>query len=646
MHVLISDPDGNPVVTNLELEVVWYRSRLLGGPDRAEVSVAGQPWQILNWLGYTLTILDDNLEPVWHGTIEEATVPHGNSTAGLTLDGMANRVAIAYLDGGRERFTTEWAENENSVGQYGPRERLLSLTEASAEQAIAKRDAALASLSTPKRVRQAAGGKATIIAEGQYRRLNDVYYADTRGKLVSTISRKSKQLVGYGFSSWGIAFGFGYLFDFDYNMGPLFDGAKIKLAGTFNGINNGTYTVGSTAEGTEGYTYTSTDVEFQQNDDIYDEAGGFGFILSPAWINITGTGQQSENKGYFLIENRRNDGYMEISPGISQELVDEYNPGTVNFEQAQRVKIVENLRSQNPRDLSNAVVVTGLGEKVAIPFVADSAWPLSEVWLSLGVVGSVGDNLNVHVHYSNIDETEPGVVVRTSFTAASSIPGEPGLMRFQFNQLNLTQGVKYWIVISRSAGVASDGAYIVELEESPTGDVLLWDGAAWQDLGYKAGFELYGADQTTAIIERIATESGLFSAVDVRVNSGIYSRIYRSGDATCLEEIEDLLESGTVDGDVLIARVDSAGRLVVEAMPSQDEVEHLVSKDGRLLNSLGVPITQGRLPVGQWVEIEGVPQNVNEAVGLSPYLVETAEYSTGSGLQLDPFTDVRGIDEF
>ena len=47
---------------------------------------------------------------------------------------------------------------------------------------------------------------------------------------------------------------------------------------------------------------------------------------------------------------------------------------------------------------------------------------------------------------------------------------------------------------------------------------------------------------------------------------------------------------------------------------------------GRLTDNTGQELEPGRLPVGQWLQLTGVPSNADEIEALSPLFLERAEW--------------------
>lgn len=132
----------------------------LGGPDKAFVRATGELndlWQLADMLRLPVEIYDEFGLPVWWGYVHAVTVHTGRYDFGLSLDNMANRVALAYTlltagtSGAGERATTAWAADSASAAEYGTKERTETLNEAAlAAVAEAARDRMLATWKYPQ----------------------------------------------------------------------------------------------------------------------------------------------------------------------------------------------------------------------------------------------------------------------------------------------------------------------------------------------------------------------------------------------------------------------------------------------------------------------------------------------------------------
>jgi hypothetical protein len=142
----------------LELLPVRYSFTALGGPDEAQLIARGTPydvWQLVHFLRSQVIISDWRGDKVWWGYLSGVTISCGAIQFGVDLDGMYNKIAVAYTvqttdpaaGGGRD--TTSWASNSDSIAAYGTKELLLPVSEASSSQAEAMRDGALEDTGLP-----------------------------------------------------------------------------------------------------------------------------------------------------------------------------------------------------------------------------------------------------------------------------------------------------------------------------------------------------------------------------------------------------------------------------------------------------------------------------------------------------------------
>lgn len=135
----------NPEIDLRPHSLRWHA---VGGPDLAVIDgFASVPalWQAFEWLRYGVTVHMDN-EPAWWGYVHEINISTGEGGIGLSLDSMDNSVAVVYSyvePGAQEvgrRQTTAWASNEESVIEFGLKQRLLSIDGATPVQAESTRD--------------------------------------------------------------------------------------------------------------------------------------------------------------------------------------------------------------------------------------------------------------------------------------------------------------------------------------------------------------------------------------------------------------------------------------------------------------------------------------------------------------------------
>ena len=87
-------------------------------------------WGLCDWLRAPIEIIDDQGAAIWWGYIAEVTVTTGAIELGLSVDTMANRIAVQYQDPGsgtQVQARTGWLEDADSITEYGRFERIASI---------------------------------------------------------------------------------------------------------------------------------------------------------------------------------------------------------------------------------------------------------------------------------------------------------------------------------------------------------------------------------------------------------------------------------------------------------------------------------------------------------------------------------------
>ena len=150
----------------------------LGVSNEAEIAVEGQLNSIINWLPelprMPIAIFNPLKTDVWSGFVNAIEVRIDDLILSITLDGLANRVIVAYneLAEGDTTSTAAYttiATNGESVARYGYHELLYVYGDASADQAEALRDrilADLAAIQSETRFDESQGVSARLLCKG------------------------------------------------------------------------------------------------------------------------------------------------------------------------------------------------------------------------------------------------------------------------------------------------------------------------------------------------------------------------------------------------------------------------------------------------------------------------------------------------
>lgn len=141
--------------------VTWQVERhswsAIGGPKDATIMASGDApalWELVEMLRCPVEVRNQYGDAVWWGYVAEVEVTVGAITVAASLDSMANRLAVAYAYTTAEntigtRSTTAWAEDGQSVAEYGTFERLEASHTDDTTTAAALRDALLEAYKLP-----------------------------------------------------------------------------------------------------------------------------------------------------------------------------------------------------------------------------------------------------------------------------------------------------------------------------------------------------------------------------------------------------------------------------------------------------------------------------------------------------------------
>lgn len=628
----------------LTLRPVVFSARRWGGSDRAEIRVEGDShalWDVLNWLRHYVIIRNPAGVAVWAGIVEEALIGAGAVEVGLSLEPMANKVAVAYStmneEGAEERATTSWAQDAASVAQYGTKEALLTLGgRTTQEQAEAARATALANNGTPVPSVAMGGDEpgATLLCRGLWSTMDWTHYAQPEGQEQHDVAADIEHMIGWGLGP-ATTFGLWHdrIDDIDGRLGDLIPGNQVNVSGSAK--NDGNYTVTSPGEGYAPVTYTATTIDFEPQDDIGDTAGGLAFLREEAMIKISGS-VQSENNGLFWVTFGSNAHAAEVTPA---EIVDADAGPSITIKQGHGATFDYNFDQERNQA---SITLTGVGVKVAQQFQLASAtgWTVREAEVQVRKVGSPSDDLRFRI-YSDSSGSPNAVLLEVTVDAAD-VPTSLAWLTIDLGAgLALSAATDYWVCVDRTGAVDYDDFFVVGLESAKTyarGDlkVQIAGAGTWTTRTPDAHmpFRLWALTATTTQIDAMLDAAQFYSLVRVNVASGVEERPYRAGDLTVLEEVERLMAVGTSAGGGLVATVDANRAVRVEADPTSGTLDWVLGVDGVLRH----PITQreepGVLPAGQWVRVEGIPSGLGS---VARFFVDEAEYEVEGGrMRLTP----------
>lgn len=622
----------------MTLKPLRYSIAAIGGYEYAEIELNGtslELWEALRWLRYYVIIRNQNHTPVWCGMVTEATINLGGISIGKSLDQMTNRVAVAYTyddaNGQAVRETTAWQDNTETQNRYGIIERLESQGDLETAEALQLAQQALDTYGKPIATVNVSGGNSggTLRCRGLWSHLNWKLYNQPGGVVRYEEAGNYDHLLGFSVTSTVLAFDEweDKLHDLNARLYPLREDDYVVVSGAANGGNNGTFKVVRRASTEEATTYTAGSISFDANDDILDTASGLNFVESYQLIQVSGSAVGGNNR-YYITKDQNAADHITVNP--STVAVSGAGP-SVTITQGHAIQLDGALVTEYP---SASVTVTALGVVVAQSFTLpiDVPFTVAEIYVRVKKVGNPVDSIKVILR-ADSGGSPSGSDIELASIAGSALGDTMTWVKFTMaNTTTLTYGTTYWLLVARTSSYSATDYYVVELNEDAgyaDGQVKLWNGSTWVSRAVAADmpFQIWAWRQTTEQIADILTSANqLFSDYEVRNASAIYKRQFRDQDQAAQVEIENLLKVGASSGR-LLAKVTPERVAEVYLEPTSDRDSDLMLNPlGKLTDNSGQELEPGRLPVGQWIQLTGVPSNADEIEKISPLFLERAEW--------------------
>jgi hypothetical protein len=624
-----------PVSPELALFPTYHRANLNGGPVMAEIEVRGPGLALedaFNWLRRPVYIRNGNGMDVWWGLVNEVRYMVDATTYSMTLDDVANRVAVAYSeptpDGASQRRTTAWLEDTISSARYGVKDLLESIGTAYAAQAVSTQARLLAerakAQATPEIGSGGNGGLSVLLlCVGWMETFGWRIYNRLQGRIEFDGDGGRTQAIGWAiFNDNRIGFGGGSIQDMLGRLGPLTQGNKVTIAGSTS--NNGTVTLLAGTSETPASVVSGT-IYFETTDDIKSSQSIFGFVKDSYWIKVSGS---SANSRYHKV-GATGDQHIRTSASVSGNIVAEGAGPNITIEQGQKISVLGGAGTWEAPGAS--VTLSVLGSILAQSFVVPSTMKVAQVGVRVGKIGNPGDSFKIDLY--NDSSGSPGSYLWTGTLAANSITDSPEWRWVPMPNPTLNAGT-YWLVVTRTG--AEDGAncYAVALTKTAYGSCKAWTGSGWvaNSLGEYLPFKVWAGEDTADQMRRIVADVGQFVAIaDAPASTGIVTNPYRDEDETALGALTKLIESGTTGGGRLLAMVSPERVLRIVAEPAPNANPIICGSDGIVRQAGGSNLPEGYLPVGQWADVVGLSPALRASLKVSPVLIEEAEYDWREG---------------
>lgn len=618
---------------------LWYSKNIYGGSLQADIEIDGELirlWSLLNWVGRKATIYNQNNKPVWWGYFNEVLVSRGGLQDGLSLEHMYNRIKIAYTYedfGAPVSAMTAWGEHAASIEKLGFRKELIEYTEIEATPLMAevRRDLLLDTVGLPVAIASEGGGideppKAIMRCSGHILSLGWLHYEQSSG-LEANEDGSGSQVLGQEYYAGSIGFTKnGKVSDLEGRLHRYQSGSTVRITGTSGGLNNGTFRIGGT-DTREKVEYPTASIRFDPTDDIFDDDENLSFIEVDDYVQALGV--SANNTKVWRITSANGRQCTTDPKNVSLE----NNPPSGILRRGNSFRLDGEFVKQAP-GLSGTIRISTHGLQVAQSFrlAGGKSWELASIELQAARVGTPTDFVVIEIRQDN--NGSPGALLLSASRPAIEFGVAMATETWTFaGSYMLQPNETYWIVVRRSGAYDPLNYYMLEVDEGvgySRGVLKLWTGAAWVARSPDADlqFRVLGRWETTRQIREIVSQAGQYiNGVDILTPSGVFSNQWRAGDQTAYNEFVGLMRAGTLAGRMLLAEVTVEQILRIYEAPTPDN-DNAVQQmaDGEYLDHMGRPLEPGFLPVGRWLIRPDIPSAVAAHFGLSPRLVEEAEY--------------------
>jgi hypothetical protein len=620
----------------------WHR---LGGPEMAEVEVTGPVdylWSCIHLIGKSLTVYNQHTQPIWWGMVTEIEMQMDNISLSLNLSEMANKVKAFYVtkdEGGvPDQAETAWAQNDQSVNQFGPYEETVTYDEMDAATAEQSRDSYLELKQFPLPALAIAPSDAVTVlirGDGFYSLLSKEYYSNDNG-LVEHTDGTAEQAIGVASSrsTTGIDDARRIL----SHVGAGFQaGNKVIISGSTS--NDGTHTIDTHVPQDDFSELASATIYFEAADDIKDTGPNITVDEGDV-ILVNGT---SNNNGIWEIERERTTNTWFEVDNTDNSIVTEA-AGSASIRRRPYATLTGD-PSLTYEYSGATVTATAYGQQVDQTFQTGTsdAWVMTSIAIKCKKTGAPSDDIRVRL-YSDSGGA-PDTLLDTATLSESDLYTEFTWTEFDFSGgVSLATGTTYHIVVDRTSTADDEEFYSVAVDEDlgyTGGSFKVYTGSAWvtrEPNDADMAFRVIGRVDTTELMESIVDASSHLSGFIAEMESGLDTMMYKDGVNKASDELETLLDVGTTNDRPWVCLVDEAKKMRVWERDVANYEEDLhVSGDGRLFHN-DRQLIAGDSPVGRWVWIRDLPPiSFGMFTAISPAYIERAEFSIEKGeYKLEP----------
>ena len=319
-------------------------------------------------------------------------------------------------------------------------------------------------------------------------------------------------------------------------------------------------------------------------------AGGAGFtsvFVSGDTFTISGAAQAGNNDTW-TISNVESDGHLEVTG----EFIDEDEGADVQISHADHVS----------------------EDNIAITFQVPTAWTATHVAVQVRRIGNPTDNFRIGIYPDSAGA--PGTVLGVNETDGGDIFTEMTWTEFELDTpVALSAATTYWLGMRRTGTANLADGYEVTVDEDlgNTGSVLrVLHGASWvaRTVDADMPFRIIGEIDSTAQLTKAIEAVDGFNQAIVLVDSDVPVRQYTVQEHTAMDEINEMLDAGTDDGERLIAWVAQDNSVIVDIADSAHsglgQTNLMLGEDGKLYYPDGGLYPPGKLVYGRHVDINSM----------------------------------------
>ena len=251
-------------------------------------------------------------------------------------------------------------------------------------------------------------------------------------------------------------------------------------------------------------------------------------------------------------------------------------------------------------------------ELVAQSFRPNISVVLKHIYFRVNKVGAPGTDPSARL-YSDVGNTPSAVLATTASIARASIPtlGFPWFCFTFATPYTLTAATKYWLV-ARSGAVNAANYYQLRTDETSENasnfkKAMYYDGAAWANVPNVSApgnfvnlyYRAVCVSDLGTQLNTIATAANQFFNHIWTFTTGTTISPYVQDDIRALDQIKKLMNIGTSNDHLILAKVSEDRNLTFYEQPSQDTPSAFLTNSGIFYTQQGVLLEAWRPPVGE-----------------------------------------------